>query len=84
MLKISHTLKNQQTWAVSLLNTSMYTNSTTSLLSYRRHLSSILYLQITSPWLFWLASNLKMLGHINSSIALGMLAAKNPFNSFNI
>lgn len=84
MLKISHTLKNQQTWAVSLLNTSMYTNSTTSLLSYRRHLSSILYLQITSPWLFWLTSNLEMLGHINSSIALGMLAAKNPFNSFNI
>lgn len=84
MLKISHTLKNQQTWAVSLLNTSMYTNSTTSLLSYRRHLSSILYLQITSPWLFWLTSNLEMLGHINSSIALGRLAAKNPFNSFNI
>lgn len=84
MLKISHTLKNQHTWAVTLLNTSMYTNSTTSLLSYRRHLSSILYLQITSPWLFWLTSNLEMLGHINSSIALGMLAAKNPFNSFNI
>lgn len=60
----------------NLLNTSMYTNLTTSLLSYRRHLSLILYLQITSPLLFWLASNLGMLGHINSSTALGMLAAK--------
>lgn len=59
----------------------MYTKI--DLLSSKGHLSFILYLQITSPWLFWLASNLGMLGHINSSIALGRLAAKSIL-SFNI